>query len=380
MNIKTVLVTGARSPAALHLCRLLNEAGVKVYGADSDPFSLTKSSNSIEKFILLPSAKFAADSYIEKLNKMICTYNIELIIPTCEETFYLSKKAEHLTCPVFAGDFKQLELLHNKYTFIQLAESCIMPVPKTNELSKDAVEDYSKMPNGFILKRKFTRFSDHIMYGDRMESIPSELFEDTSEWIIQERLTGVQYCSYSIALKGEVLAHSVYKAEYTAGEGASLHFQHVPRPDIEDFVLKIVKTLQYSGQISFDFIVNESDQAIPIECNPRTTSGIHLFGTELIEHLQSKHSEMLYPRKEIHYMISAAMLLYGYSNIRKTKKTKEWLKIMFTSRDIIFNMKDIKPLFYQSISLINIWRQSRKNSVSILTQSTLDICWDGEEF
>ncbi len=351
-----------------------------MYGADSDPYSLTKASNSLKKFILLPSAKFETNTYISKLNEIILTYKIDCIIPTCEETFYLSKKEKELKCPVFAGGFQHLEVLHNKNSFIQLANNCGLPAPQTCELTNKAAEQYSQLVNGFVVKRKFSRFSDHVIFGKSTEDIPHTLFEDAHAWIIQEKLTGIQYCSYSIAKEGKVVLHSVYKAEYTAGEGASIHFQHESRADIENFVQFIVDKLHYTGQISFDFIVNESNQAIPIECNPRTTSGIHLFGKELVDYLLAKQNKVLYPKKETKFAISAAMLLYGYTNIKKTRDCKKWLKAFFTSPDTVFLMKDIKPFFYQYISLLHIWRDSRKNSVSVLTQSTYDICWDGEDF
>ncbi|UHA59167.1 hypothetical protein KDJ21_020530 [Metabacillus litoralis] len=50
---KRVLVTGARAPVALHLCRLMSQAGFEVYATDCISYPLTKVSNSIKNSSLL---------------------------------------------------------------------------------------------------------------------------------------------------------------------------------------------------------------------------------------------------------------------------------------------------------------------------------------
>ncbi|GAA3325969.1 hypothetical protein GCM10020331_060000 [Ectobacillus funiculus] len=76
---------------------------------------------------------------------------------------------------------------------------------------------------------------------------------------------------------GKLLAHSVYQTEFTAGLGATIAFQHTECDPIFHLFQYSLKKLKYSGQIAFDFIVTKDGKVYPIECNPRTTSGLHLF-------------------------------------------------------------------------------------------------------
>lgn len=376
-----VLVTGTRAPAALHLCRILNDSGMEVYAADSVSYAITKKSNSIREFVLLPSPKYRTTHFISELKKVISVLNIDLLIPTCEESFYISMFKEELSrhCDVLVGDFNAMRLLHNKHTFVQFVDKLGFVIPRTQQITpEDNLEDLkSKYPGEIVLKKIYSRFSDDVVFVKSAKNIPERILKDSS-WIIQEKVIGNQYCSYGIARDGELLCHSVYQTEFTAGLGATIAFEYNERVDIEHFVKAVVKEFNYSGQISFDFIVNANNEAIPIECNPRTTSGIHLFGKEVSDVLLGKNDGIVYPDKDKKEMITFAMMAYGLSNVRNFKKLQRWVKILFTYKDIIYKKYDVKPYFYQMISLWHFWKKSNKHNNSVLTETTYDISWDGE--
>lgn len=376
-----VLVTGVRAPVALHVCRLLRQSGAEVYATDCTSTPLTKASNSIKRFISTPSPKFEMKNYIEALVEIVREERIDYLIPTCEEIFYISKYKDVINqyCEVLVDDFLKLKTLHHKFDFLKMVHALGFLVPKTKVLTRNTIINEWLDRNDLVLKKNYSRFSDSIIFVSSEKDIPNISFDDSS-WILQERINGEQFCSYSIAKDGKVLAHSVYKSNFTAGIGATISFKHIERHDIKQFVCKIVEHLNFTGQISFDFIVNERNRAIPIECNPRATSGLHLFDQEIVAALllQSK-TGIVTPKKGKREAIKLAMLLFGLQEAWNVQKVVEWLKIVFSYKDIIFCIKDPFPYFYQVISLIKLWRESKKNALTLLQQSTYDISWDGDE-
>ncbi|UGB32822.1 MULTISPECIES: ATP-grasp domain-containing protein [Bacillaceae] len=300
-----------------------------------------------------------------------------MIIPTSEEVFYISRYKDKLTpfCNVFVDDFDKIKLLHNKYEFIQLVKDLGFEVPKTALLSNHVnlvqFEDESA-----LLKKVYSRFSESIIFLQSVGQISNHIKKDGS-WLVQEKIDGKQYCSYTVAKDGKVLAHSTYKSEFTAGLGATLSFKHENRPDIERFARKVVEKLNFSGQISFDFIIHENGVAFPIECNPRATSGLHLFDKELA-YLFTDAKSILYPRKDQKEAIKLAVFLYGWKQVKSLRQLRRLLEVFFSYKDITFTSNDLGPYFYQIISLYKMWKESRRNQVSLMEQSTIDISWDGE--
>ncbi|MFV2045733.1 hypothetical protein ACEWK1_00005, partial [Metabacillus sp. YM-086] len=143
------------------------------------------------------------------------------------------------------------------------------------------------------------------------------------------------------------------------------------------FAQVVVEKLNFSGQISFDFIIHENGVAFPIECNPRATSGLHLFDKKLA-YLFTDAKSILYPRKDKKEAIKLAVFLYGWKQVKSLRQLRRLLEVFFSYKDITFTSNDLGPYFYQLISLYKMWKESRRNKVSLMEQSTIDISWDGE--
>ncbi|WP_338786539.1 ATP-grasp domain-containing protein [Metabacillus sp. FJAT-53654] len=383
MNIKRkrVLITGARAPVTLHLCRVLENGGMDVYTADSVPYALAKTTNRIKEFFLYPSPKYETKEFINCLIQVIKKRRIDILMPTCEETFYVSMYKEQLStyCDVIVDDLEKMRLLHHKERFIRFVEELGLNTPKTKLLVSQVNLPVlmKEFHSDLVLKKVYSRFSDSVIFLKEGEEFPVQVFED-SLWIVQERIYGNQYCSYGFARNGKLLAHSVYKSEFTAGLGATLSYQYTEKPEIEQFVKSIVAKLSFTGQISFDFIVTHAGVAIPIECNPRATSGLHLFGKEIAKVISGEQKDLLYPKNETKEAIKLGVLLFGRNNFKSMKQVKRWFQILATYKDITFRKNDIKPFFYQFVSMYFLWRASRINKLTMLEQSTYDISWDGE--
>lgn len=267
MSTKTVLITGARSFAALDLARMFHSAGIKVICADSMEKSICQYSAAVSRFYKIASPVFYYESFVADLQKIIKNEKIDLLIPTCEEVFYIGMAKQILKTEVFAENFEKLEILHNKWKFAQLLEKFGLNTPETHLWEGEARQ------GKWVLKPIFSRFAANVQVieGNWPEYKPNL----SNPLIAQAFIEGEKFCTYSLCREGVITAHGVYKVLHAMGMGSSICFESVSHPEIDDFVTKFVAETSFTGQIAFDFI--DGDKLYCLECNPRATSGVHLF-------------------------------------------------------------------------------------------------------
>ncbi|WLR51152.1 ATP-grasp domain-containing protein [Bacillus tianshenii] len=381
MNTSVVLVTGGRAPATLELIRSLGKQGHRIIVAESFPFHLSKASRYVFKHYDLPSPCKEYERFVSELENIIRAEQVELLIPTCEEIFYIAKAKQHLSkhCRVFVDQFDKLITLHNKYEFIKLAEHVGLVVPKTFLVeSTEQLERLADKERPAILKPVYSRFSTSVRKLSGDESLPPLDITPAFPWVYQHYIEGKQYCSYSVAYEGKLLLHSVYETEWTAGGGASITFAPVESEQIKKWVETFVAAYHFSGQIAFDFI-KQGEALFAIECNPRLTSGIHLFrGVDISSaFLQSYGQKLIQPNPEKQVALTLAMVL-ELSKLRTWKQWKEWLAVMQDAEDGVYERGDWRPVSYQFVSYFHLWRKARRLKISILEATTEDIQWDGD--
>jgi hypothetical protein len=121
-----------------------------------------------------------------------------------------------------------------------------------------------------------------------------------------------------------------------------------------------VKKLNFTGNISFDFIEKDKQYYI-IECNPRITSGIHIICINDFTKLFFNGCDTLLKQKA---QLLIPMLI-----------TK--LKILFY-KDVVFDSHDLKP-FFKQISCLRMFDSiAKKNKISLTKATVFDIEWNGE--
>jgi hypothetical protein len=82
--------------------------------------------------------------------------------------------------------------------------------------------------------------------------------------------------------QGRVTALAAYHPRHRAGRGgAGVYFEPVRTGDVasavRDFAERFFARTAWHGQAAFDAILTPDSGLLPIECNPRTTSGVHFF-------------------------------------------------------------------------------------------------------
>ena len=123
--------------------------------------------------------------------------------------------------------------------------------------------------------------------------------------------------------------------------------------------------------------MNEKNELYPIECNPRPTSGIHLFCNQpdLIKGF-FEPIDTLQPDSNLQIMLGLAMITFGFS----LKKFPTWLREFTKSKDAIFSTNDPLPFLTQFFSFAYFILIAIKKRIKVIEATTLDIEFNGDEF
>jgi hypothetical protein len=376
---KRILLTGARSPTALELARHLHQSGHTVFAADTSTLHVLKFSNAIKRFYDFPSPRYDLKRFIGKLGKIITEEKIDLVIPMWEEVIYISLHRDSLpsNCEIFCSQFQLLHDLHHKWHFIKLLGSLGIKTPNSVLLRSNNDLKKFEFKKPYVLKKCYSRGS-RFVYKVTSPQPPEVDIQPENPWIAQDYLQGKKFCSYSICQKGKVLAHTVYPVNYTIDGSSCVAFEAVEHPDIFEWVKNIVQKVGFTGQIAFDFIENNDGILYAIECNPRATSGIHLFKPEdrIDKAFLNLACNTITPKPGNSQQIAVGMLMYGLGIGVSEKKLPRYLRKFFTTKDVVFSLRDLKPFLLEPIVLGSYWLKSKKLRVSIPILFTQDLEWD----
>ncbi|ANF95507.1 hypothetical protein [Paenibacillus bovis] len=485
-----ILLTGGRAPVALELARQLHAGGHTIYVAESAAYHLCRTSNAVTASFRLPPPRQQPEAYLEKLSQLLVELEIQLLLPTCEEIFYIAHGYEQLNriCRVLSPPLESLRPLHHKGDFIRQVRQAGLAAPVTRlitdavawqqaqqsirkwvqsveSLPEDLVDptwlqqpvatnadmpisslqaskpsrfadkslstvqtpsagragcqaedkDGSECSDGIydgpvVLKPAYSRFASRVLmpaffrqlYRDRgrrtdrqstlSAAVPASL-SAAEPWIAQRYLEGGNICTYSIVHEGVVVAHAAYRSQYRSSQaGASVHFEALDGADTLAWVRQFIEGQQrtqgneFSGQISFDLISSAVDQQLyPIECNPRTTSGVHLFRPEdglelalLCPDQLVAAQRIIQPQPGSRAMLTLPMLISGWRQRWSGQDWKRWFAAMRGTRDAIYHARDRGPYIEQFRLVRAAWRLSRQQRISVTEALTHDIEWNGQ--
>ncbi len=378
-----ILLTGGRAPATLDLARTFHRAGHTVFMAESLRGHLSQPSNAIKANFIVPAPRQNPEAFFIAIKNIVIENKIDLLVPTCEEIFYVAMRRDEIPCTVFTEPLKKLDALHNKWNFVINAVQHGLHIPETMlvRTEDDLLHAFAQW-RGLVLKPIYSRFASRTMILPPLKKALSTLkFDAKKPWVAQEYIPGKLYSSYSVCHNGRITAHASYPAKFTVGEGQpTIAFQHEDNPAIFWWVKTFVENNQFTGQIAFDLIQTPEGQIYGIECNPRATSGVHLLAAhpKFIEAFINPDLDCVTPLDNRSHILSAAMLFYALPPTLTNGQFMEWLKTFLGSDDVVLNFKDPLPFLFQLRSLLATRAIASREKISMLEASTFDIEWNGE--
>jgi hypothetical protein len=377
-----VLILGGRAPVALDHARRFARQGWNVCVADSIPFRGTAWSRYVRQDVRVPPPRVEPYEFAKALARAVTEHRIDLLLPTCEEVFYVSRYRamfpRELT--VATDDFDKLTTLHSKLDFTRLAASCGAKVPETESVSSlNEAREWAR-GRAVVLKPEFSRFGVYVrVYPHGIPAGAPEL-ENHGRWVVQEFCAGEELCSYSVAVGGRLTAHMAYRPCYRLSRSSSYYFDPAQPPAIRSFVEHFVRKTNYTGQISFDWIQCADGQFAVLECNPRAISGVHVFAPSdaLPAAFMSATGDVVEPRGAPARMIATLMLTVGFAISMRAGRVSQWRDDFMRATDVITERGDSWPLLGAIADLGLHALRAGRNRCSLREAATRDIEWDGE--
>lgn len=350
-----------------------------MYAADSTKWHAANFSKACQKTFVLPSSNENPEAYINGLIDLIQQEHLDLIIPTSEETLPISQNLHRLPCKVFCSPFDKIIHLHNKWYFAEKLKNYGMKHPRTCLVNSE--EDLQKLSfkGTYCLKPSYSRAATHLFKVEAGQEPPKINFQDKNPWIAQEWIEGRLHCTFSVCHEGQVLAHSVYPIQFSLSGHYCISFESIDHPKIQKWVQDFVAKENYTGQIAFDFIQTEDGEIYPLECNPRCTSGIHLFPPELqLEQAYlNKNKDLITAPLGFKKQITVAMVMSGWRYSYEPQSWSSYLRELLTTGDVLFSKKDPLPFFIEPLLFIHYVWKARRMKMTIPSSFVYSSEWNG---
>ena len=372
---RTILISLGRLPKGLELARALAGAGCRVIIAEPWRWHLSRVSRSVSRSLTVTPPDASAERYLEDLNAIIREHTVDLVVPVSEEVLHLAAITDSLPqhARLFGMPQAVLLKLHSKLAFMQAARQLDLPVPATYDLTSAEAAEFASR-HDYVIKPILSSAGHGVTLHRAGDALP----DLDSPAVVQALLPGEEFSSFSIAHQGRLVGTVLYRGLIMTGTVA-VCFESIPQPDPEvlAWIRSFVEQTGHSGFISFDFRRDQTGRALPIECNPRTTSGIHFVQPEDLA------AAILEPDQPNPFRLrSERVLQQFYPALTETQgaaiKGRPWrgnLRHLFGCRDVSWGRRDPLPFLLMPLTSHQILRRTIFAGMTFGEASTFDIGW-----
>lgn len=380
-----VLVTSSRNTFALDIIRKLGSLGHTVVASDTHAGATGSHSKYLAGHAVTASPRHDTDQFMADVNRIVAEYDIDLIIPTFEEVFYLAARVADLPDGVrlFSGSFATLARLHDKASFQRLVKRAGVPIPETIVATdRDSLVAATEKYPRYFARAAFSRGGVGLLTntGPLAGKMSVEDCHPTEEqpWLVQPFVDGPMVCTYSTIVDGRVTSQCTYRAPEQWAHSTGITFLAVDSTDTLDYTQRIVDALDpgFTGQLSFDFVDNDG-QLYAIECNPRPTNGVILLEAEQLEEaLTGSNEEAFVVEPGVERQISLAVLADAFTEPLKHLPTS--LHDLIHVKDVGAGWHDSLAMMWSPATLVHGAKLSRGDHKELLGALGDDIVWNGE--
>lgn len=384
-----VLLTSSRNTFALDMARKLGSTGHTVVASDTFAGAIGSHSRFDHAHVVTASPTFDTDQFIADVTAAINRYDLDTILPTFEEAFYLSARRADLPSHVrlLTGDFADLARLHDKDSFQRIATAANVPAPQTVLATDDAsLRDAVGQLHRYFARAAFSRGGVALLTntGPLAGRTKVEDVHPTPEqpWLVQPFVDRPMVCSYSTVVDGTVTAHSTYRAPELWADSTGIEFLAVDSTQTLAYAQQIADTLQsgFTGQLSFDYVDDDGALSI-IECNPRTTNGVILMTAETLsgafsesEATRSSSPVVVSPGEEV--ALDPAVVIESFTE--PLSRVPQTLRDLKQARSFDAGWHDPRAMLWSPASVVHGMKLGRGHHEKALAALGEDIVWDGQ--
>ena len=367
---RSVLLTLGRLPKGLDIARSFASLGWRVIVADPFGSHLMGVSRSVAKSYQIPPPATQSEAYLAALERIIIEESINLVVPVSEDVMFVSELPKFMRkpVPVFAMPAGMIQTVHDKFDFIEMAASFGLKVPESASFGTELAQKIAgKGP--FIVKPRHSCAGNGVQIFAKGAAIKAEKTD-----VIQQLVQGAEQSTCSIAIDGTIVGTAIYRATMVSGTVACA-FERVETPKIDEWVNRFVAATHWNGFISFDFIVDFEGIPHAIECNPRTTSGLHFFVTEDIAPVILGEKSTISFRKERELMQFWSCVQETQDSFGNWPRFRSNLKQLWNTKDVTFASHDPWPMISMPWTARGIIAAARREKVPFGIAATRDLAW-----
>ena len=290
------IVTFGRSYQALAAVQSLGRQGVEIVVCDEAPMMMAQFSKYAIGNFVHPPAKTEPENYLDAMEENIRKWAPDetvpyVLIPIHEQTRVLAEHEDRFSplIRLAAPQFDAIDRVDPKHKLIPTATNLDLPIPKTWRVAdNDQLEAiiaeikfpaFLKLPHtsgGIGLHRVTSADELREAYRQTLENF--DVADEDRHPIVQEAVSGEDYCVTMLLQNGTVKAHLTYRniKTYPWAGGSGAIRETVDAKPLVEVASKLLESLDWNGVAEVDFMWDGTDdgEAHLIEVNPRFWGGL----------------------------------------------------------------------------------------------------------
>ena len=377
-----VLITGARAPVALDLARSFAAAGFEAHLADSVPSAMAQLSHAPAGLHRYASPRRDQAGFRRDLARLVAAMDPVLIVPTCEEVFHLAAAAPALGLAdrLFAPAFGTLRRLHGKGAFADLCAELGLTSPETRRLESVAAPNALAAERAsLVFKPEYSRAGVRTLVRPSLEALAAVRPSPAEPWCAQRFVAGQEACFYAVAREGRLVAFAAYGPRWQLRGGASYAFEPLETAmgeRLRAMAAVLAERVVIRGQFACDAVIDGDGRPWLIECNPRATSGVHLFQPAALAQAMLDGAEAA-PIDRLRYL-APAMWIFGLPEAIVRGRLRQWRADLARGEDVIGAPADRAPVAGALVDSAAFQLAALAHGRPLAAEMTADIEWNGE--
>lgn len=369
---RTVLLTLGRLPKALDLARSFARGGWRVVVAEPFRRHLVGASNVVARSHVVTAPAVDRERYLGDLLRVIDAERVQLVVPVSEEAMHVAFLRDRLPGGVrlYTMPPEALLAVHHKGRFVERCRDYGLAVPDSAMADAPRAAEIARAGR-FVTKPAYSCSGRGVRF-----HAPGAGFPADPGLVVQSFVEGALCSTCTQAHDGRVLATVVYRGAVMSGSVA-VCFERIAQPAVEEWVRTFVARTGWTGFVAFDFVVDAEGRAHAIECNPRTTSGLHfLHPDDLARGVVAPEDPRPVRFRDERTLMQfwACLTELGNAGLDRARAARVW-RAMRTARDVTWSPDDPWPLLSMPWTSWTIISMARARGVPFGEVATLDVGW-----